>query len=267
MITTTASSALSATLKSRLVRATVEKKVSAIVTSMSKEGLGKSAFALTAPEPLVYINLDREPKGEYIEGLIKSRNIYRPQLNFKAMRNGKTYDSAKAPEYWQQLNDLTMDCFKDSTIRTVVHDTGNATWELVRVARHGKLKQINPYNYGELNAEFEGLLYAAEEYGKILILVHRVKKQYATNKDGKDAWNGRYEVAGYSNMPFVANIALEHFRVEADADTGQAAGFGVRVLQNKINPETDGKEYTRDECTFDMLGIDTWGEETYYANH
>lgn len=192
--------------------------------------------------------MDRKPVGDHINGLLRDHNILKPKLSFAGLK-----DKTHCEKNWDALKSLTMDVLKDPGCGPLIWDTGTFGWELLRMARFGKLAQVLPHHYGPVNTEFESIFYAAEEYNKIFIVVHKMGREYKVGKDGKDSWTGRYERKGYSSMGFVANVALEHYRTE----TG---GFGVRVLQNKITPATDGAELEDELCSFGVLAWKIWGE-------
>lgn len=225
---------------------------SAIVSSTGREGSGKSTFAISAiPTGAgMYVPMDRRPAGRVIEDLLVSRRVFVPKTNLRRLGE-KKFDQGQAGKMWDELHGVTFDALMEPSIRVVVWDTGNHAWEILRMARFGKLTQVMPHHYGPVNTEFESLLWLAEEQKKIIILVHKMSKEYKTNKEGKDTWTGAYERSGYSHMQYVANIQLEHFRTPDKQ-------FAVRVIQNKINPEVDGSELAGDDCSFGYLAAATW---------
>lgn len=258
--------AISTSLLSRLTEAKPVLRGGAIISTTGREGTGKSAFALSAApvDPsrgrLVYINMDRKPQGDYIDEIVSSRKILIPKLNYAVLHDGKSrkFDKALGLKMWEELSDLTTDALTDSGVFGVAWDTATFGWALARMARFGKLTQVQPYHYNDVNAEFESILYSAEAHDKIFIALHKMSKEYKiAGPDKKESWTGRYEQAGFSHMDFVANIRLEHFKRSPE----EGGEFGVRVLQNKIEPELDGEEFTGDACIFPMLAWRTWGEK------
>ncbi len=52
-------------------------------------------------------------------------------------------------------------CFKaleSKEIKSIVIDTASEAWELVRLARFGKLTQVMPQHYGPVNTEFRDMI-------------------------------------------------------------------------------------------------------------
>lgn len=250
---------LAASLQSRLTRALPVPHGGAIISTVGKEGSGKTGWALSAAAiakgSCVYIPMDRKPKGDYINNLIEQHHIYVPKTNFKVILTPN--NQTVAIKLWDELAGLTKDSIQDPAIRTVIWDTGVYAWGLIRMARFGKLSQIMPHQYAPVNGEFQAVLWSAEEKNKIIIVIHSQSKEYKEGKDGKDHWTGNYERAGYSHMGFVANVSLEHFKTENEVPPQ----FGVRVLQNKLKPETDGREMIGEESSFAMWAWETWGGE------
>jgi hypothetical protein len=252
---------LSSSLQSRLELARPSLTRSAIISTVGPEGSGKTRFALSAAIAgklskagrTVYIGMDRKPVGRSINELLEKYGILRPKTNFKALMNGKAFSQDKGAKMWDELSGLLQDVLADPGCGPTIVDTGTYMWALLRMARFGKLTQVLPHHYGPVNSELETLFYKAEEYGKILIVIHKQSKEYKAGKDGKENWTGRYERAGYSHMGFVANVSLEHYRTESQ-------GFGVRVLQNKITPELDGTVLEDEMCQFGVLAWQTFGE-------
>lgn len=240
-------------LRAKLVAAQPNTQRGAIISTCGREGVGKSGWALSACScgTFVYIGMDRKLQGGYIDELLGTGRILVPKTNFKDLNTGRQFNKDLATKLWDELRGLTLDCIQDKGIRGIIWDTNVYAWTLIRMARLGKLTQVMPHNYGPVNAEFGALFYMAEEAGKIFIAIHTMSKEYKEGKDGKELWTGRYERAGFSHMAYIANIAVEHYKT----DDGQ---FACRVLQNKINPDTDGREYEGDDCKFANLMYETY---------
>ena len=66
----------------------------------------------------------------------------------------------------------------EPAVRTISVDTATELWELLRMARFGKLTQVMPYQYGPVNAEFRSLIRMAYASDKNLILLHKMRKVY-----------------------------------------------------------------------------------------
>lgn len=227
---------------------------SAIIALTGREGTGKTGLAMSAcllKKGLCgYIEMDRAPKGEYINDLLDTGRIYRPKFKYK--NPGKKFDKTFAEKGWDELESLTLELLKDPAFYSVIWDTGTYGWELARMAEFGKLTQVMPHHYGPLNTLFSGIMYSAETYGKILIVLHTMAKEYKEGKDKKEVWTGYYRQAGFSHMDFVANIRLETHKTEDNQ-------FACHVTQNKINPKMDRMDLVGEEMTMASVLQSTWG--------
>lgn len=257
--------AISGKLAAQLKQPEIIAERGALICTTGREGMGKTGFAMSAAlcGNTVYIPMDRDPVGSYVDQWQQSGQLYVPKEIYKKLggnNKNKGFDASAAPALWDSLVGLTRDVFSDKGVRTIIWDTATFAWELLRMARFGKLTQVMPHMYAPCNAEYENLIWEAESARKFFVLIHTMKKEYVGGKNSKGdgqlegTWNGKYERAGYSRMGFVANVLLEHFRTEDN-------GFGVRVLQNKVKPEMDGVELIGDDCNFSTLAYKTFGGE------
>ena len=144
--------------------------------------------------------------------------------------------------------------------RTMIWDTATEVWELCRLAAFGKLSQVMPHHYVEVNSEFRALVNMAYERRDLnAIFIHKVKKEYRTNAAGKDNWTGKWERQGFGDMPYLVDCNLEHFfqRQVQDPEGNVIVQpqFGVRVLDSRHNMlAAVGSEFMGDMCNFEMLG-------------
>lgn len=195
----------------------------ASVSGLEKQG--KTSFALSAPGPIMYFNLDYGIEG-VIHKYAAQKDIYVKEYRFKRNDTPDTYNSL-----WAGLTNDFYAALK-SNARTIVIDTATEAWELLRLARFGKLTQVMPHHYGPVNAEYMTLIREGYSYDKNIILLHKLKKQYVN-----DSFNGRYERAGFSNTGFLVQANLEVYR---DGLDGQ---FFVRVIDCRQNSQLGGMEF------------------------
>jgi hypothetical protein len=139
----------------------------------------------------------------------------------------------------------------ESNYRTLIIDTATEVWEMLRLARFGKLTQVMPHHYGPVNVEFKELVKSiCSKPGLNSIWIHQLKKEYKQGKDGKDSWTGGYERAGFNGMPYLVDAVVEHY---IDMDTRE---FGIRILDSRYRTaEVLGEEMTGELCSFPMLAM------------
>lgn len=195
----------------------------ASVSGLEKQG--KSSFALSAPGPLLYFNLDYGLEG--VAGKYAGdKDIYVKEYRFRRNDTADKYNTL-----WCNFTTDYYSALK-SKARTVVLDTATEVWELLRLTRFGKLTQVMPHHYGPVNAEYMSLIREGYSYNKNVILLHKLKKQYVN-----DSFNGKYERAGFTNTGFLVQSNLEVFRDGLDGE------FYLKVLDCRQNSMLGGMEF------------------------
>jgi hypothetical protein len=170
------------------------------------EKTGKTHLALTAPAPITYLSLDFGTDGVIqpfaAKKLIRIKEYKIP----KARKSVERAEAMKqAEEVWEEFKDDYQFALDNS--RTVVVDTETEVYELIRLARFGKLEQVKPMHYGPLYRELkEVIIKAAYESMANVILLQRLKKEYKA-----DAWTGQYEASGYSGIPYDVQVNARTF--------------------------------------------------------
>ncbi len=196
-----------------------------IVSSGGREKTGKSHFALTAPEPIVYLDIDIGTEGVVDKFQAEGKTILR-----YAVRVPK--ESAQEI-YVPMWNNLKARILKAYSLRvgTVVWDTSTEAYELARLARFGKLTQVMPHNYTEVNNEWRELLRTAYDSGMNTVFIHKMKPVWINNARTKD-----YEIAGFGEMDYLAQVNLVHYR----EDTDEGTVFSASIKDCRQNPGISG---------------------------
>ena len=158
---------------------------------------GKTHFALTAPGPICYMNLDSGLEG-VVHKFAAEKEIY--VSNYETPINLKDVypDIDKTVAVWGKFKQDFVSALQ-SDARTVVIDTATEGYELIRLARLGKLTQVKPFHYALPNYEYKALLDEALKNPKInVIFLHKQKRKYVN-----DIWNGEYERAGFGGIEYI----------------------------------------------------------------
>jgi len=96
----------------------------------------------------------------FAQGLVSEAACEHPDI-------GRSSDSEKAKgralTEWTRMKDAAYAIIDNLKFRTLIFDTGTEAWELCRMARFGKLAQVMPQHYTEVNSEFRALVKAAYE--------------------------------------------------------------------------------------------------------
>jgi len=168
------------------------------------EGLekqGKTHFALTAPGPLAFFDIDIGTEGVIHKFTTGKEIIVSEHKIPKDAASSEGFDFVAA---WQEFYNRLQAVLKHPQVRTVVIDTMTEVWELLRMARFGRLSQVKSHHYGPVNAEMRELIREAYEYGKNFIMIHKMKPQYVD-----DQWNGKYDRAGFKDIGFLSQLSIE----------------------------------------------------------
>ena len=215
-----------------------------------KEKSGKTHFSLTAPDPIAYFAIDMGHEGvvrKFVDGEVASKIILRADKQIKvpdiSVYDKKT-DSLKidATAAWEKMRSAYKAACESPTIKTVIVDTATEMWELLRLARLGKVAQVKPQHYGPVNAEMRGVVRDAYDSNKNVILIHKLKKEYKS-----DSWSGKYERAGFSDMGYMVQV---NATMTYDGDD-----FVCTVTDCRQNTSVRGMEFEGDPmCSFPFLG-------------
>lgn len=236
-------------------------------------GSGKSEFAHGAPGPGIFVALDRG-----LTPMLDNPNppkTRRPDFAYVELKPPMA-EGATKEEFmtgWALFRDTTYKAAKNPDCRTIILDGDSDSWELQRLAGLGKLTQVPPLMYVNLNAARRLFISRLHDSGKIIIATNKVKKSYKpafnqdgtpTMKDGKQAreWDGvSYERQGFDDHEYLWNIQLTHLYNEEKQE------WGIRMVRVKANPSIQGEELWGDDCNMQNLlqcaypnvDLKTWG--------
>lgn len=228
--------------------AATEENPRLIVSASAKEKCGKTHFALgTTPEPVALIDFDLGTEG-VVHKFANRRIIHK---NFSTRRqkelSGEKYTQAEMEQEWTEIRSTILTMIRLPFIRTLVIDTATEMWEAARLSEFGKLDQVKSHHYGPVNREFRDIIQAVYSRKDLnALFLHKVKKEYVNDKT-----TGKWERAGFGDMPFLVQVNIEHYKDNTD---DQGPKFGIRVVNCRQNPELDGEELEGEWCSFAKLG-------------
>lgn len=226
-----------------------------VVSSVAGEKCGKSHWALTAPGPVAVLKIDTG-----VDSLVRrfARNkVVIPIAIKSAQRLLEEGGKDKAYEReWKKAKDAIYRVIDNRKVRTLIGDTWTEMWGLCRLAEFGKLSQVMPHHYSTVNQEFRELTKAIFDRENLnAVLIHKTKKEYRENRKGDSNWTGNYERDGMGDIPFIADVNLEHYR-QGNPDGEAGCTFGIRVIDSRYNAEqVIGMELSGEECNFQYLGL------------
>lgn len=209
-----------------------------VINVEAPEKSGKTDFALNSPGPIGYADFDTGLEGVGHKFASKKKIHVKDYTGVSlAMRTpGAVVNYAAMYEGFAAEQ---MALLQDPYIRTVVWDTGSEAWELLRMARFGKLMQVMPHQYGPVNAEFRRLIRLAFAMGKNLVMLHKMQDEYINDKS-----TGRLKRQGFKDAAYMSQINVLLFR---DAERR----FQMQIKDCRMNPAVDG-------LILDITGINPW---------
>lgn len=205
-------------------RATTTLTPRLIVSVQGMDKHGKSSFALSAPGPIIYFNFDFGLEG-VVHKYAKNKEIYVKDYKVRKGESIDRYETALVAFKQDFYNALK------TTAKSIVFDTATELWELLRLARFGRLAQVLPHNYAPVNAEYIQLIREAYDNDKNLILLHKLKKEYVNDK-----FNGKYELAGYNGTSGLVQVNIRVYR------DGLDGAFYIEVINCRQNALIGGME-------------------------
>lgn len=219
-----------------------------ILTVMGLEKHGKTRFCLSAPDPLAYLHTDVGDEGllqmfkKHGKRLIVGDyHVESPSPSLKGDDMIQAIAEACRPK-WEAFKSDYLQALKSPKIRSVVVDTGTGVWELRRLSKFGKLTQVPPVMYGQINSEMSLLITAARHSDKNVLWIHRMKPEwedYTTSK-GQSASRktGQMERTGYRDIGYEVQSNLMVYRGNLNKQgwpVPQTAGeFRVKILDCRL---------------------------------
>lgn len=201
---------------------------------------GKTTFALTAPAPIALIDMDTGLEG-VIEKWAEQKEIHVKSFNY--------HDATSEDEWtkmWEDCKQAFLGALNNPRIKTVVWDTATEAFELIRMARFGKLNKVVmaggkavPYPWGPVNTEFRDLLRKSLGTRKNVIFIHKTKDEYRD-----DARTGNKVRAGFGDMEFVTQVNILLWK---DVEKG---GYGLTIEDCRQNSDVSGLELVDPLNTF-----------------
>ena len=130
----------------------IERPYRLVASVSGREKVGKTHFALTAPDPIFFINIDIGAEGVLDKFQAEGKKIY-----LYDVRVPRTAPKDYYVPMWESLKKVFEKACQVGA-GSIVVDTASEVWELARLAKFGKLTQVMPQHYVEVNNEFREIL-------------------------------------------------------------------------------------------------------------
>ncbi len=215
-------------------KAPTEIKRRLIAHVMGREKSGKTNFALTAPAPIILFDFDYGLEG-VVQKFAKEKEIYSSEFRIHEI------SADRFVAEWDRFRTEFKIALNDPAVETVVWDTGTEVWELLRMARFGKLTQVRPHNYGPVNAEMRGMIRDAYSSDKNLIIISKMTEQYVNDK-----FTGTYVMQGFKDIPYSSQINIMTQRTKDNE-------FTATILDCRQNASIMGLELEGSLVNFQIV--------------
>lgn len=220
---------------------------------------GKTNFALTAPKPLVYLDTDVGREGVIEKAPNRELIVTAPPFTFmpSEIRWDVDNDTARTEKIMaaaevqlQRFRDVYLRSLREPVIamggrklkaRTIVVDNASEIWELLRLCYFGKISQVKPHHYTEVNSMMRDLVRAAFDSDVNVIWLHKLKAEWKDNAEGKGRKTGTLMRSGFEGMSYLVQANLLCYRVASNlaAETTVKWMSGEGLVEVPIEPRTE----------------------------
>ena len=239
----------------------VEKSTERPRLTIGLDGLpktGKTTWAMGMPGPIGVISNDPMTKrvAQRAESDGSKENYIRTFPETQAKQD--------AEKEWARYLDVY--AWMLANMRSLVIDTDTGSWDLQRMAAFGKLTQVMPNQYVEVNRERRRVIRMAEDSNCNVCFIFKQKKKYVDvkrrTKQGVQtvsSWTGEYERAGFSETAYLLQVNMETIKEEPEGLDVEER-FKVKVVNCTQNAGLDGEilEYPLND--FSSLAISVFPE-------
>lgn len=214
------------------------------VEGLEKEG--KTHFALTAPGPIRYHGFENGDEGVVQKFLAQGKKVKRAMYALAGPDATPQEMVDAADPVWGKFRSNFMSGLAEG--RTTIVDTGMGPWEILRMARFGKLTEIPPHFYGPVNAEWSSLYAYAYSSDSNLIMIHRQKEEWVNKASGgkmKGEKTGNWVIDGNKGTHYDTQVNLRAFR--------EGREFKMEIMSCRQNPDLDGMVLEGDMVNFQTI--------------
>lgn len=203
-----------------------------------REKTGKTHFGLTAPEPIFFINVDIGTEGVLDKFQAEGKKIYLYDVKVP-----KTVSKDYYAPMWESLKKVFQKVYQAGT-GSVIVDTDTEVYELARLAKFGKLSQVMPQHYTEVNNEYREILRLAYDSPMNSVFIHKMKAKYVNN-----VRTSEYEPSGFSDMEYQSQINI----IMQREDKEEGPEFSAFIKDCRHNPNVNGEWLRGPLCSFEFL--------------
>ncbi len=199
-----------------------------VASVAGREKTGKTHFALTAPGPIFFFDIDVGTEGVVGKFQAQGKKVYVYSVRVPKDAQQTTYESM-----WSDFKERVEAVYRHNE-GTLIVDTSSEAFELARLSHFGKLTQVLPHHYVAVNSEWrEFLRLAYDATGMSTVLIHKMKPKYINNVRTSD-----YELSGFGETTYLVQVNLTAYW-EANPDGGQPL-FSILINDCRQNSKLYG---------------------------
>ena len=186
---------------------------------------GKSHLALTAPRPIMYIDLDVGTEGVIHKFQGEDLMVYQVK---QPERLGSSQElMGRYGEIWTTVQDKINEALEVGE-GTLIIDTFSEAYDICRLSHFGKMSQVQPHQYGVAYADLREVMRKVHQSKMSCILLHKMGSNFNT---------GEPEMKGWNDIPHQVQVTLRTDR----EDTADGPVFLAEVRACRQNPNLMGK--------------------------
>lgn len=247
-------------LKSGFTKADPTVKKRLLMSVVGREKSGKTHFALTAPAPIVMFGIDIGCEGVVRKFISEKLILDSPDIQVPSVTDYKDDDALckKAAEEWGKFLSAYDQALRAPEIRTIILDTATEFWDLLRLARFGKLSEVPPSMYQKVNPEFKAVIRKAHDTMKNLILLHHMSPIYI-GRNRTDKW----ERQGFSKTGALVQVEVLLEHLEARPPERPEALHQTKITLCRHDPLLEGTTLQEPIATFPFVAATVMPESKY----
>lgn len=221
------------------------------------EKSGVTRFALTAPGPIAFFNLDKERDNSW-NTYVNEKRIDYQYIRFERFIMPEKGELLKDMQVrnkqvnLQILSQMKADIagVEQGDYGTIVIDGSRSLYHGAMLCNMGREEQIVQYDYGSINIMCEHIIRTAVATGKNLVVTSRLKEMYKNNKP-----SGIMGIDGYKQLGSEShvNIELGTEDVYDKDDNYVRTDYIATIINCAPNPDLRGLQLYNDEITFETI--------------
>lgn len=240
--------------KHNLSRPQIPKNRRLILMVSGATGTGKTDLMLrSAPRPLLVINIDRnlEP--------LEAKYADDTDLFYKDIHLPRRIDQEADKKVWDDVRELYQTSVEKKIFRSVLLDTGDAMYELVRRAKLGTLDfgEVPRSMYSIVNSNMKWFYSLAKDNKINLCVTHRLTPRYKTTTNPKTGREMSVETqemkaAGWKESEYEAQM---HVVLSKEPKITGPERYKALIAKCTADPEKEYEELVGEDITFANLGM------------